>query len=159
TGDLVLHLSDDDWLEPQFCTEIAQIFSENRAISFAYTGCINHYDDRKVPSLVGPRVESGLDFLLAYFSGHREVCWCACAAPRKLLLEIPPQPDDRIIGDMYFWTKLAFLGPVGCVSRPLSHYTALRSDGGSISRLTPATTWGKEVRILADEVIQNARIS
>jgi hypothetical protein len=159
TGDLLLHVSDDDWLEADFCTEIVQLFHENPAISFAYTGCINHYDGRQVPSLVGPRIESGLDFLFAHYSGHREVCWCACVVPRKFLLEIQPQPDDRIIGDMYFWTKLAFRGPVGCVSRPLSNYTALRSDGDNISRVTPTKTWGKEVRMLADEVIQNARMS
>jgi cellulose synthase/poly-beta-1,6-N-acetylglucosamine synthase-like glycosyltransferase len=159
TGDLLLPLSDDDWLEPDFCAEIARLFSENPDISFGYTGCINHYDDRKVPSLVGPRIEDGLDFLLAYFSGHREVCWCACVVPRKLFLEIPPLPDNRIIGDMYFWTKLAFRGPVGCVPRPLSNYTALRSDGDNMSRLTSARTWGEEVRILAHETIQSARIS
>jgi glycosyltransferase involved in cell wall biosynthesis len=159
TGELLLCLSDDDWLEPDFCAEIARLFSEYPAIAFGYTGCVNHYDGRKVPSLVGPRVENGLDFLFAYYSGHREICWCACVVPRKLFLEIPPQPDNRIIGDMYFWTKLACRGPVGCVSRSLSNYTALRSDGDNISRLTPARTWGEEVRILADEAIQSARIS
>ena len=46
-----------------------------------------------------------------------------------------PQPDDRIIGDMFYWTKLAFRGPVGCIPRVLSHYILFRSQNDNVSHI------------------------
>jgi glycosyltransferase involved in cell wall biosynthesis len=155
--EFILVLSDDDYIEPDFSGEIIRLFDEHPELSFAYTGCLEHYDDAALPALVGPRVESSLDFIAAHYSGKRQVSWCACVTRVRDLRSIGPQPDDRIIGDMYFWTKIAFQGPVGCVSRSLSHYTVLAPGGDNESRTTPILAWAQDVKRLADEVMVNVR--
>jgi hypothetical protein len=155
--ELILVLSDDDYIEPEFSNEIIRLFDEHQELSFAYTGCIEHYDDESLPALVGPRVESSLDFIAAHYLGKRQVSWCACVTRIADLRRLGPQPDDRIIGDMYFWTKIAFHGPVGCVSRPLAHYTVLLPGGDNESRTTPILAWAEDVKRLGKEVMQNVR--
>jgi glycosyltransferase involved in cell wall biosynthesis len=152
-GVFFLGLSDDDWIEPEFAREVLALFDAHPGVRFAYTGCLQHYDGYAVPCIVGPRVEPGVDFLAAHFAGRREVCWCACVCRTADLLEIGPQPDDRIIGDMYYWTRLALAGDVGCVPSNLSNYTALRPQGDNVSRGTPSHVWGEEVRLLGTEVL------
>jgi hypothetical protein len=149
---LVVMLSDDDYLEPNFAEEVLRLFDEHGDLSFAYTGCIEHYDDQAMPALVGPRRESPLDFIAAHYAGRRQVSWCACVMWIDDLRRHGPQPEDRICGDMYFWTRIAFQGPVGCVSRPLAHYTALIPGGDNESRTTPVIAWAKDVSLLAHEV-------
>jgi glycosyltransferase involved in cell wall biosynthesis len=153
-GQFFVGLSDDDFLEPEFATEVLALYDRHPELSFVYTGCAVHYEDRQVPALVGPSVESGASFLAAHYSGKREVSWCACVTRVQDLLELGPQPEDRIIGDMFFWTKLAFRGSVGCVPRVLSHYVLLRPQNDNISHGTPPAAWARESRLLADEVIE-----
>ena len=156
-GEFFLGLSDDDFLEPGFATEVLALFDRHPELSFVYTGCAVHYEDCQVPALVGPAVEAGPAFLTAHYQGAREVSWCACVTRVRDLLELGPQPDDRILGDMFFWTKLAFRGPVGCVPRILSHYILLRPHNENISHGTRPLTWAREQRVLADEILQSAR--
>lgn len=158
-GEFFLGLSDDDYLEPEFAAEVLAMFDRHRDLVFVYTGCAVHYDDCQVPALVGPAVEPGTDFLLGHYSGKREVSWCATVTRLRDLKEIGPQPEDRVLGDMFFWTKLAFKGPVGCVPRVLSHYILFRSQNDNISHGTPPPVWARESRLLADEVIAGARRS
>ena len=156
-GEYFVGLSDDDYLEPDFATNVLALYDRHPELSFLYTGCAVHYEDIPVPALVGPEVESGLDFLLGHFTGKREVSWCACVTRVRHLRELGPQPDDRIIGDMYFWSKMAFLGPVGCVPEILSHYILFRKQNDNISHGTSPILWTREVRLLADEVIEGSR--
>lgn len=155
--EFVLVLSDDDYIEPEFSAEIIRLFDEHPELSFAYTGCIEHYDDAELPALVGPRVEPSLDFIAAHYAGKRQLSWCACVCRIADLRRLGPQPQGRIIGDMFFWTKIAFFGPVGCVARPLSHYSVLRPAGDNESRAVPVISWGEEVELLAAEVMENVR--
>jgi hypothetical protein len=150
--ELVALLSDDDWIEPEFSAEILNLYEEHPEISFAYTGCIEHYDDAELPALVGPRVESPVDFFAAHYAGRRQVSWCACVLRVEDIRACGPQPDDRLIGDMFFWVSISFKGPVGCVARPLAHYSVLRPGGDNESRSLPIVTWGNEVRLIAQEV-------
>jgi hypothetical protein len=154
--ELVLVLSDDDYLEPEFAGEVIALFDRHPEISFAYTGCIEHYDNEMLPALVGPPIEPGFDFMLAHFQGFRQVSWCACVTRAADLRRLGPQPPDRLIGDMFFWTKIAFQGPVGCVARPLAHYSVLRPSGDNESRQVPILTWGREVALIAQEVLAMA---
>ena len=153
-GEFFLGLSDDDYLEPDFAAEVLALFAAHPELSFAYTGCAVHYEDIEVPALVGPAVEPTRDFLLAYYQGGRELSWCACVTRTRDLLELGPQPADRILGDMYFWTRIAFRGPVGCVPRVLSHYILLRSFNDNISHGTAPLDWACEEQLLADEVLE-----
>jgi hypothetical protein len=98
-----------------------------------------------------------MDFLANHYAGKRELCWCACVTRVRDLLELGPQPDDRILGDMFFWTKLAFKGPVACVPRMLSHYVLFRPRNDNISHGTSPIVWAREARLLADEVILASR--
>jgi glycosyltransferase involved in cell wall biosynthesis len=156
-GEFFLGLSDDDFLEPEFAVEVLALFDLHPELSFVYTGCAVHYEDCPVPAVVGPPIEPGLAFLAAHYADRREVSWCACVTRIRDLRDLEPQPDDRILGDMYFWTKLAFRGPVGCVPRVLSHYILLRSQNDNISHGTPPLVWAREAQQLADEVFDGAR--
>lgn len=122
-----------------------------------YTGCAIHYEDCQVPAVVGPPVEPGAAFLAAHYADQREVTWCACITRVRDLLELGPLPEDHIIGDMFYWTKLAFRGPVGCIPRVLSHYILFRSQNDNISHGTPPVVWARESRLLANEVIEASR--
>jgi len=158
-GQFIAALSDDDYLEPDFAAEVLAAFDRTPSAGFAYTGCAVHYEDIQVPALVGPPVESTADFLLNHYSGLRELSWCACVTRTRDLKEIGPVPEDRIIGDMYFWTKLAFRGPVLCVPRVLSHYTLLRpqTQDNNLSHGTSPVVWAQDSRRLADEVLNASR--
>jgi len=156
-GEFFVGLSDDDFLEPEFAAEVLAHFDRHPELSFVYAGCAVHYEDCLVPALVGPPVETGASFLAAHYAGKREVSWCACVTRVRDLLEVGPQPEDCIIGDMFYWTKLAFRGPVGCVPRVLSHYVLLRSPNDNMSHGTPPAVWARESRLLANEVIEASR--
>lgn len=156
-GEFFLGLSDDDFLEPEFAAEVLALFDRHPELSFVYTGCAVHYDDVEVPALVGPGVEPGAAFLAEHYAGRREVSWCACVTRVRDLREVGPQPEDRIIGDMFFWTRLAFNGPVGCVPRVLSHYVLLRRPNDNMSHATPPAVWARESRLMADEVFEASR--
>lgn len=156
-GEFFLGLSDDDFIEPDLAAEVLALYDRHPEVSFVYTGCAVHYEDCQVPALVGPPLETGRDFLAAHYADKRELSWCACVTRVRDLLELGPQPEDCIIGDMFYWTKLAFRGPVGCVPRVLSHYILLRSHNDNMSHGTPPLVWARESQSLADQVIQNSR--
>lgn len=158
-GEFFLGLSDDDFLEPQFAASVLAMFREHPELSFVYTGCAVHYEDIEVPAVVGPPVESGAEFLLAHYQDRREVSWCACVTRVQDLRALGPQPDDRILGDMFFWTKLAFLGPVGCVPQVLSHYILFRTQNDNISHGTSPALWAGEAQLMADEVMDASRLA
>lgn len=153
-GEFFVGLSDDDFLEPTFASEVLAHFDQHPELCFVYTGCAIHYEDCQVPALVGPPVEPGAAFVAGHYADKREVCWCACATRVRDLLALGPQPDNCIIGDMFYWTKLAFRGPVGCVPRTLSHYILFRSQNDNMSHSTAPDVWARESRLLADEVIE-----
>ena len=58
---------------------------------------------------------------------------------------------------MYYWTRLALLGPVGCIPFHLSHYTAYERGHRNVVTVTPVLDWAKETRLLADEVSAGLR--
>jgi glycosyltransferase involved in cell wall biosynthesis len=156
-GEFFVGLSDDDYLEPEFAATVLALYDRHPELSFVYTGCAVHYEDLEVPALVGPEIECGADFLFGHFTGRREVSWCACVTRVRNLRALGPQPEDRIIGDMFFWTKMAFLGPVGCVPEIVSHYILFRTQNDNISHGTSPTLWAREIRLLADEVLEGSR--
>jgi hypothetical protein len=156
-GEFLVALSDDDFLEPEFASEVLAMFDRHTELSFVYTGCYFHYESQRVRALVGPAVESGADFLAAHYADQREVCWCACVTRVQDLREIGPLPDDRVIGDMFYWTKLALKGPVGCIPRVLSNYVLFRAQNDNTSHGTSPLAWTRESKLLADEVIRASR--
>ncbi len=151
TGEFFLGLSDDDYIEPDFARRVLDLFARKRELAFAYTGCHIHHGNVGVRSATGPEVERGTDFIAAFFAGKREVCWCACVTRVSALRAIGPIPEGRIFGDMFYWTKLAFQGDVGCVATPLAHYTFMTTD--NLSSGVPVRGWAQETRLLADEVL------
>jgi GT2 family glycosyltransferase len=158
-GEYFLGLSDDDYLEPEFAAHVLAMFEEHPEVSFVYTGCAVHYENVRVPAVVGPPVEAGLSFLRAHYAGLREISWCACVTRLRDLRDLEPQPSDRVIGDMYFWTKLALRGPVGSIPCVLSNYILLRSQNDNISHGTPPAVWGREAKLTANEVLQGAQMA
>ncbi len=156
-GDFFVGLSDDDFLLPEFAEKVLAMFDRHPELSFVYTGCAVHYEEIEVPAVVGPPVESGTDFLAAHYAGQRELSWCACVSRVRDLRALGPQPEDWIIGDMFFWMKIAFLGPVGCVPEVLSHYILFRPRNDNISHGTSPLFWARETRLLAEEVIEGSR--
>jgi glycosyltransferase involved in cell wall biosynthesis len=150
-GELFVGLSDDDWLEPRFCARAIDLYARHPQIHFAYSGALFHFGDVAMPSHLGPEIEQGEDFLRAVFAQKREVCWCASVC-RTADLRADPLPEGRIFGDMYYWTRLALRGPVGCIPAHLSHYTAYARQHRNVVTVSPVLEWAREVRLLADEV-------
>jgi glycosyltransferase involved in cell wall biosynthesis len=155
-GELFVGLSDDDWLEAGFSARAIDLFNRHSQIHFAYSGAFFHYGDVAMPSHIGPETESGEDFLRACFAQKREVCWCASIC-RTADLRADPLPEGRIFGDMYYWTRLALRGPVGCIPAHLSHYTAYVRNHRNVVTVSPVLDWAREVRLLADEVSAGLR--
>src|SRR5579859_4505860 len=51
-GEFLLGLSDDDYVEPDFCAEVLAAFDRHPETAFVYTGCNVHYDDIQVSAIV-----------------------------------------------------------------------------------------------------------
>lgn len=153
-GELFLGLSDDDWLEPDFAARAIGMFDRRPDLSFVWTGCNIHYADVVVPAKTGPEVERGPEFLAAFLAGGRNVCWCACVTRTADLRRIGPIPDDVICGDMFFWTKLATEGPVGCVGEAVSHYACYRDGGDGIAGGAPVLPWAAEMSRWATDIVE-----
>lgn len=151
-GEFFLGLSDDDYIDPDFAERAIALYDQVPELSFVYTATILHIGDIELPALHGPRVEDSLDFMAAFFGNMRNVCWCACVTRLADLRAIGPIPDDRFIGDMYYWCKIAFQGPVGCVQEPVSHYTFMTADNMTSS--IGVMRWANEVQHLADESLE-----
>lgn len=153
-GDLFLGLSDDDWIEPTMASRALDLFRSHADLSFLYTGCRMHFGDIELVSPTGPSVEATIDFLDAYLSGHRQVYWCGCITRVADLRRIGPIPKGRIMGDMFYWTKIAFQGPVGCLPEPLAHYTYM-NDNMSIG--VPASRWADETAEVVGDIEDGLR--
>lgn len=145
-GEFFVGLSDDDWLEPEFAARAIAMFDSRPGLSFVWTGCNIHYADIVVPARTGPPVETGPAFLAALLAGDRNVCWCACVTRTADLRRIGPIPTDVFCGDMFYWTKLAAKGPVGCVQEPVSHYVCYRDGGDGIAGGAKVLPWAAEMR-------------
>ncbi len=145
-GRFFLGLSDDDWLEPEFAARAMALFERRPDLSFVWTGCWIHWGDAVMPALTGPEVENGTDFLAAFLAGERNVCWCACVTRTDDLRRFGPIPRGVICGDMFFWTKIAALGPVGCIAEPLAHYVSYREDGDGAAMGAPVLDWAVDTR-------------
>ena len=150
-GELVVGLSDDDYLEPRFADRVLNLFLQHPELSFAYTRCWVHVRDRSFPSPAGPEVEATLPFFQNYFAGERHLFWCAVVSRTAAVRRFFPLPADVQIGDMYLWTQLAFDGPIGCVPEPLAHYTYLVDN---VSLGIPVCTWAEETRQLIARIQQ-----
>ena len=108
-----------------------------------------HFGDIELVSPAGPPIEGTVDFFDAYLAGHRQVYWCGCITRVTDLERIGPIPAGRIMGDMFYWTKIAFQGPVGCLPEPLAHYTYMQ-DNMSIG--VPASRWADETASVVSEI-------
>lgn len=152
-GEFFLGLSDDDFIEPEFAASVIEAFDHSPRLSFVYTGCWIHFADVQVPAKIGPAVESGTDFIAAFLGGKRDPCWCACVTRTADLRRIGPIPNGTVFGDMFYWTRLAFQGNVGCVAAPVSNYLAHRVGGDNISAKASVVEWATEVRMLIEQMV------
>lgn len=153
SGEFFLGLSDDDFIQPDFASRALELFARFPDLSFVYGACTLHLADVELPALHGPEIESSLEFMAAFFGNLRNVCWCACVTRVADLRAVGPIPPDRFLGDMFYWTKIAFQGPVGCIQQPVSHYTFMTGD--NMSSGIGVLPWAHEVRCLAAEVLES----
>ena len=156
SGELVVALSDDDYLEPTFAERVLELFARHPELSFAYTRAWTHVRDFALPSPPAPEVEETLPFFQRYFAGERHLFWCACVTRTEALRRLCPIPADVQIGDMYIWTQLAFEGPVGCVPELLAHYTYLVDN---VSLGIPVCEWAGETERLTERIADRYRAS
>jgi hypothetical protein len=153
-GEFFVGLSDDDWLEPEFAARAVAMFDRRPDLSFVWTGCHIHYADVVVPARTGPPVETGPEFLAAFLAGSRNICWCACVTRTSDLRRIGPIPTDVFCGDMFYWTKLAARGHVGCVPEPVSHYVCYRDGGDGIAGGAPVAAWAAEMNRWTTDMLE-----
>jgi glycosyltransferase involved in cell wall biosynthesis len=146
-------LSDDDFIEPEFARKVMDIYQRHPRLSMVYTGCFLHYADVVVPAMIGPELETGPRFLAAFVSGRLNVMWCACVTRTEDMRRIGPMPPETICGDMFYWTKLAAVGSIGCVREKLSHYVWYRDAGTSVSSRTPVVEWTLEQKMWARDIL------
>ncbi|WP_313951405.1 glycosyltransferase [Accumulibacter sp.] len=151
-GEFFLGLSDDDFIEPDFAARVIEAFDRSPSLSFVYTGCWIHFADVRVPAKIGPAVESGTDFVAGFLGGNRDPCWCACVTRTDDLRRIGPIPNGMLFGDMFYWTRLAFRGDVGCVAAPVSNYIVLGSGRDNLSTKASVIEWATEVRMLVEHM-------
>jgi hypothetical protein len=145
-GELFLGLSDDDYLEPTFAERVIALYDQHPEVAFVYTRCLTHVGHRESTVLTSPNapeLEDPLSFLRGYFSGQRQLSWCACVTRTADLRRIGGLPPGTLIGDLHLWTQIVFSGPVGCVDELLSHYTYL---AGNSSIRIPVCDWSRETR-------------
>lgn len=154
-GEFFLGLSDDDYIEPDFARRAIDLYRRVPDLSFVYAATTLHLADIDLPALHGPEVEDSLAFIAAFFGNLRNVCWCACVTRVADLRAIGPIPRDRFIGDMFYWCKIAFRGPVGCIQNPVSHYTFMTTDNMTSS--IGVLAWAREVQLIADESLKMFR--
>jgi glycosyltransferase involved in cell wall biosynthesis len=93
-GELVVGLSDDDFLEPEFAERILNLFARHPELSFAYTRCWTHVRDVALASPGGPEIEDSLPFFQNYFRGDRHLFWCACVTRTAALRRLLPLPAN-----------------------------------------------------------------
>ncbi|HPB95141.1 MAG TPA: glycosyltransferase family A protein [Polyangiaceae bacterium] len=153
-GELFLALSDDDWIEPEMIANVVELFDNHPQITFVWTGCWMHYGPVKVPALTGPLIESGPSLLAAFLAGKRDIRWCACVSRTADLQRLGPLPENTICGDMYFWTKLASEGDVGCIEKILSHYSCYRKGGDGMAGGTPIMTWTNDQKQWVNDILK-----
>ena len=153
-GELIVALSDDDWLEPTFADRMLNLFARHPEMSFGYARCSVHVGDHELPSPPAPEIEETLPFFQNYFDGQRHLFWCACVTRTAELRKLFPIPANVQLGDMYLWTQLAFDGPVGCVPEVLAHYTYL-VDNASLG--IPVSVWAEETRQLMARIERRYR--
>lgn len=148
-GELFLGLSDDDHLEPEFAERVIDLYDRHPSVSFVYTRCWTHVRQAVLASPAGPELEDPVAFIHGYFTGRRQLFWCACVTRTDDLRRIGGVPTGVMIGDMQLWTQIVFSGPVGCVDALLSHYTYLT---GNSSMAIPVCAWAGEMRALLRRV-------
>lgn len=153
-GDLFLGLSDDDWIEPRFASRVMNLYRTHPEISFVYTGCRMHYGEIELISPTGPEIEGSVDFFDNYLAGHRQVYWCGCITRVADLRRIGPIPAGRLIGDMFYWTRIGVRGPVGCVPEHVAHYTYMNDN---MSTAIPASRWADETALIVREMQDGLR--
>jgi hypothetical protein len=145
-------LSDDDCLDINFMAAIQATLAEHPTAVIVYSRAMVHMWDVAYPGAAGPGEEEGWEFFQAFLEGKREPTWCAMALRRQDLLDAGPQPEERIIGDMFFWIRIAAKGTVACCPRPLSHYWYLHAALDNVTSGTPLRTWARECRVQAAEM-------
>ncbi len=151
SSDWVVFLSDDDYLEPSFIDSVRGHIEEYPLSVLVYCQARIHIWDTEYNGKAGPPIEEGWHLLLEFLKGNREPSWCAMAVRRNDLIEIGAPPADRNIGDMYLWGRIAPKGQVGCVRKPLSHYTYIREQADNISSGISLRDWYLESRLLSRE--------
>ena len=158
-GEFFLGLSDDDWLEPNFAEKVIDLFDRRPKVVFVWTGCLMHYADVAAPARVGPEVESGPEFLEAFLAGLRNPCWCAVVTRTADLRSIGHIPTEVICGDMFYWTKLAAKGSVGCVPQTVSHYVCYRDGGNGIAGGASVLSWAEDQEGCVRDIVRTCEAS
>lgn len=156
--EFIITLSDDDYLEPTFCESALALFDRHNEVSFVYTGYVEHYDAERFLPPFGPETEAPLDLIMEYYASNRQIAWCACICRTDDMKRIGVPAKETIFGDMHFWTRIAFKGPVGCVGERLSHYTALRPGGDNESRALPVSEWARQAKRTQEDVMEMVRL-
>ncbi len=151
-GEFFLGLSDDDVIEPNFAQLAIDLYARHPELSFVYAASTMHVADVELAALHGPEIEGSLDFISAFFGNLRNVYWCACVTRVADLRAVGPIPPDRFLGDIFYWGKICFNGPVGCIQEPVAHYTFLTAD--NMTSGIGVSAWAREVQLIADESLK-----
>lgn len=158
-GEFFLGLSDDDFLEADFVRRAIARYLTEPDVVLTYSRCFVHYRDQRTLSAPAPERESGFEFVEAYLSGARDICWCACILRTSDMREAGPMPAGRIFGDMFFWTKVVFRGVIAFVPEPLSHYVYYDPVTMNTSHSSSIASWIQDLEHFDAVLLEGYRCS
>lgn len=104
-GDYLLFLNSGDWLYDN--TSLERCFAHDFTADVMYGDCVFYYDNQKVKH----RYPSTLTFEFLYRSS---LSHCSSFIKREVLAKEHYNEEYKIVSDLEFWVKLAFLGGSFC---------------------------------------------
>lgn len=148
-GDLFLILNDDDELEPEAITTLAQPFwnppqgYNPEQIVLSWCPCKVQDAERQIRYITsaGPAIEPGIDLVIGLFDGTRGPRFCGILERTNAARAIGFSKAHGGIPDVGNWTRVAVRGGFACcVNEPLARYTA---HNASCTGTSTAKSWQK----------------
>lgn len=158
-GELFLILNDDDELEPDAITKLANCFYQPpggyspEQILLSWCPCKIQDRDRTVRYVTGagPQVEPGINLVTGLFDGTRGPRFCGILVRTELAAQIGFSARHGGIPDVGLWTRLALhSGVVCCAPEPAARYTA---HNDSCTGTSTAQSWQRAGEAIIDDLL------
>jgi glycosyltransferase involved in cell wall biosynthesis len=153
TGDFLLLLSDDDYLEPSAIDNLVRAFRvaedpDKVALTYCRTWEVDREGVKQRIDPLPPAYEEATDFAIAYFSGLRKMHPCSTLMRTSDLKEIGGYTQGSVIlaVDAIAWSRILLKrGTIAALAEPLSNY---RIHPGSETSTRLIDIWRNDIATL-----------